>query len=63
MGYAGVYSSFLLFAERAGERFGLDPRDILLELGKRKVIGGQEDMILDIAAEIVQKRNSEEVIS
>ncbi|MGC4376928.1 4-hydroxy-2-oxovalerate aldolase [Fictibacillus sp. Mic-4] len=52
MGYAGVYSSFLLHAERAGKRFGIDPRDILIELGKRKVVGGQEDMILDVAAEL-----------
>lgn len=50
MGYAGVYSSFLLHAERAGQRFGVDPRDILLELGSRKAVGGQEDMILDVAA-------------
>ncbi|MCK2005304.1 4-hydroxy-2-oxovalerate aldolase [[Brevibacterium] frigoritolerans] len=52
MGYAGVYSSFLLHAERAGKRFGLDPRDILMELGRRKAVGGQEDMILDVAAEL-----------
>ncbi|MCM3078580.1 4-hydroxy-2-oxovalerate aldolase [Brevibacillus invocatus] len=52
LGYAGVYSSFLLFAERAGKRYNVDPRDILLELGKRKVVGGQEDMILDVAAEL-----------
>jgi 4-hydroxy 2-oxovalerate aldolase len=56
MGYAGVYSSFLLHAERAGKRFGLDPRDILIELGKMKVIGGQEDMILDVAANLASKR-------
>ncbi|MDQ0245201.1 4-hydroxy 2-oxovalerate aldolase [Bacillus fengqiuensis] len=54
MGYAGVYSSFLLHAERAGKRFNLDPRDILMELGKRKVVGGQEDMILDVAAELAK---------
>ncbi|MGE5705067.1 MAG: 4-hydroxy-2-oxovalerate aldolase, partial [Clostridia bacterium] len=56
MGYAGVYSSFLLHAERAGKRFNLDPRDILIELGKRKVIGGQEDMIVDVAAELAKAR-------
>ncbi|WP_017381888.1 4-hydroxy-2-oxovalerate aldolase [Paenisporosarcina sp. TG-14] len=55
LGYAGVYSSFLLHAERAGARFGLDPRDILIELGKMKVVGGQEDMILDVAAELAKK--------
>ncbi|MBU8754442.1 4-hydroxy-2-oxovalerate aldolase [Priestia megaterium] len=56
MGYAGVYSSFLLHAERAAKRFNLDSRDILLELGKRKAVGGQEDMILDVAAELVQRK-------
>lgn len=55
LGYAGVYSSFLLHAKRAGERFGVDPRDILVELGKRKVVGGQEDMIVDVAAELARK--------
>lgn len=54
LGYAGVYSSFLLHAERAGARFGIDPRDILIELGKMKVVGGQEDMILDVAAELAK---------
>jgi 4-hydroxy 2-oxovalerate aldolase len=55
MGYAGIYSSFLLHAKRAAERFGIDSRDILLELGRRKVVGGQEDMIVDVAAEIASK--------
>ncbi|MEN1935843.1 4-hydroxy-2-oxovalerate aldolase [Paenibacillus sp. 102] len=54
MGYAGVYSSFLLHAERAARKFGVDARDILIELGKRKVVGGQEDMILDVAAELAK---------
>jgi len=54
LGYAGVYSSFLLHAQRAAERFGVDSRDILLELGKRSVVGGQEDMIMDVAAEIAK---------
>ncbi|MGG1661962.1 4-hydroxy-2-oxovalerate aldolase [Brevibacillus sp. NRS-1366] len=54
LGYAGVYSSFLLHAERAGKRFGIDARDILIELGKRKAVGGQEDMILDVAAELAK---------
>jgi 4-hydroxy 2-oxovalerate aldolase len=49
LGYAGVYSSFLLHTFRAAEKFGLDPRDILIELGRRKVVGGQEDMIVDVA--------------
>ncbi|MFD2443778.1 4-hydroxy-2-oxovalerate aldolase [Bacillus sp. CGMCC 1.16607] len=54
LGYAGVYSSFLLHAERASKRFGVDPRDILIELGKMRVIGGQEDMILDVAAKLAK---------
>ncbi len=49
LGYAGVYSSFLLHAERAGEKFGVDPRDILLGVGERNLVGGQEDMIIDVA--------------
>ncbi|KSU63322.1 4-hydroxy-2-oxovalerate aldolase [[Bacillus] enclensis] len=59
LGYAGVYSSFLLHAERAGQRFGIDSRDILIELGKRKVVGGQEDMILDVAAELAKTKKLE----
>lgn len=55
LGYAGVYSSFALHAERAAKRFNIDARDILIELGKRKVVGGQEDMIIDVAAELAQK--------
>lgn len=56
MGYAGVYSSFLLHAFRAAEQFGVDARDILVELGKRKVVGGQEDMIIDVALELKRKK-------
>lgn len=56
LGYAGVYSSFLLHAERAGKRFGIDPRDILIELGKMKVVGGQEDMILGVATKLAKNQ-------
>lgn len=50
LGYAGVYSSFLLHAYRAAERFKVDPRDIIMELGRLKTVGGQEDLIIDVAA-------------
>jgi len=55
LGYAGVYSSFLLHTYRAAEKFNLDPRDILMELGRRKIVGGQEDYIIDVAYEMSQK--------
>lgn len=55
LGYAGVYSSFLLHAQRAARQFKIDSRDILIELGRQKVVGGQEDMIFDVAAELAQR--------
>lgn len=54
LGYAGVYSSFLLHTYRAAEMFSLDPRDILIELGRRRMVGGQEDMIVDVAYQMTK---------
>jgi 4-hydroxy 2-oxovalerate aldolase len=55
LGYAGVYSSFMLHSRRAAEKYGLDQRDILVELGRRRTVGGQEDWIIDVAAEMAQR--------
>lgn len=57
MGYAGVYSSFLLHAHKAARQFGVDARDVLLELGRRRMVGGQEDMIIDVAMELAKVKN------
>ena len=59
LGYAGVYSSFLLHAKRAGMKHKVSPRDILIELGKRNTVGGQEDMIEDVALELRKVQGGE----
>lgn len=56
IGYAGAYGSFLLHSRRAAEKFGVDARDILMELGRRKTVGGQEDMIIDVAIELAREK-------
>jgi len=56
LGYAGVYGSFLLFAKRAAVKYGISARDILVELGRRKMVGGQEDMIEDAALTMARQR-------
>jgi 4-hydroxy 2-oxovalerate aldolase len=59
LGYAGVYGSFMLHSERAAARYGVPQAEILLELGRRKAVGGQEDMIIDVALELAARSGQE----
>lgn len=58
LGFAGVYSTFLLHAKRHSERLGIDPRDVLVELGRRKAVAGQEDWIVDVAQAIADEQRT-----
>ena len=59
IGYAGVYSSFLRHAETASEKYGIPTFDILAELGRRRMVGGQEDMIVDVALDLLKAREGQ----
>ena len=59
LGYAGVYGSFLLFAKRAEAKYGIPARELLLELGRRGMVGGQEDMIEDTALTMARQRSKQ----
>lgn len=60
-GLAGVFSGFAPHVKKAAERFNVDPRDIFLELGKRKMVAGQEDFIVDVAMYLSQKKDKEDI--
>jgi 4-hydroxy-2-oxovalerate aldolase len=58
LGYTGVYSSFLLFAERAGKEYGVDPRDILTKISEMGAVGGQEDWIIGVAQDLAKEQKA-----
>ena len=63
LGSAGVYSSFLRHSEVAAKKYGLKTVDILVELGKRRMVGGQEDMIVDVALDLLKSLEHEQTHS
>lgn len=60
IGYAGVYSTFLLHAQKWGKQYGVDPLEILVELGRRQTVAGQEDWILDVTLELARQKEAAE---
>jgi 4-hydroxy 2-oxovalerate aldolase len=58
IGYAGVYSTFLLHAKRAAERYGIDSREIMMELGRREAVAGQEDWVIDVALDVAKEKGA-----